>query len=97
MRIFRTRPNCCPEMLALMERGYDVVSAQRMTRTGDSLIKRLTAKMFYWLMRKMVDERVRPEVARSVLTGFPWRANTRFSQKSREAASEHGPGLRTCE
>jgi glycosyltransferase involved in cell wall biosynthesis len=55
-------PELLPEMLTLMDQGYDVVSAQRMTRSGDGLIKRFTAKMFYWLMRKMVDERVRPEV-----------------------------------
>src|SRR5262245_37356180 len=43
-------PELLPEMLTLMEQGYDVVSAQRITRSGDGLIKRFTAKMFYWLM-----------------------------------------------
>jgi polyisoprenyl-phosphate glycosyltransferase len=55
-------PELLPEMLTLLEQGYDVVSAQRMTRRGEGLIKRFTARLFYWLMRKMVDERVRPEV-----------------------------------
>jgi glycosyltransferase involved in cell wall biosynthesis len=55
-------PELLPQMVALLDQGYDVVSAQRMKRTGDSMLKRLTAKMFYWLMRKMVDERIQPEV-----------------------------------
>jgi glycosyltransferase involved in cell wall biosynthesis len=55
-------PDLLPEMMVLLEQGYDVVSAQRMTRSGDGLLKRITARMFYWLMRKMVDERIQPEV-----------------------------------
>jgi len=55
-------PELLPEMCALVEDGYDVVSAQRVTRSGDGMLKRLTAKFFYWLMRKMVDARVQPEV-----------------------------------
>lgn len=49
-------------MMALLAQGYDVISAQRMTRSGEGRMKRLTAKVFYWLMRKMVDERIQPEV-----------------------------------
>jgi dolichol-phosphate mannosyltransferase len=55
-------PELLPEMLNLVEQGYDVVSAQRMTRSGEGKLKLLTAKMFYWLMRKMVDQRLQPEV-----------------------------------
>lgn len=55
-------PDLLPEMVKLLEQGYDVVSAQRITRDGESAMKRLTATIFYWVMRKMVDERIQPEV-----------------------------------
>src|SRR5213593_156186 len=55
-------PELLPEMLNLIGQGYDVVSAQRMSRSGEGRLKLVTAKLFYWLMRKMVDERLQPEV-----------------------------------
>jgi len=55
-------PELLPEMLALLDQGYDVVSAQRLTREGDGVLKRYTAKLFYWIIRKMVDERIQNEV-----------------------------------
>jgi len=55
-------PELLPEMMTLLEQGYDVVSAQRMSRSGDGPFKRATAKLFYWIIRKMVDERIHPEV-----------------------------------
>ena len=55
-------PELLPEMLALLDDGYDVVSAQRITRQGDGFLKRCTAKLFYWMIRKMVDERIQNEV-----------------------------------
>src|SRR5947208_2813183 len=55
-------PELLPEMMALLEQGYDVVSAQRTTRTGDGMLKRYTAWLFYWVIRTMVDERIQVEV-----------------------------------
>jgi len=55
-------PELLPEMLHLMRQGYDVVSAQRQARPGDSFGKRSTAAGFYWFMRRFVDERLAPEV-----------------------------------
>jgi dolichol-phosphate mannosyltransferase len=55
-------PELLPEMVALYRRGYDVVSAQRVARAGDSIFKRASAAFFYWIIRKTVDERVLPEV-----------------------------------
>jgi dolichol-phosphate mannosyltransferase len=55
-------PEIIAQMVDLYRQGYDVVSAQRESREGDSLWKRATAAGFYWLMRKTVDERVMPEV-----------------------------------
>jgi len=55
-------PELFPEMLALLRQGYDVVSAQRLTRSGEGIVKRYTASMFYWIIRKTVDKRIQPEV-----------------------------------
>jgi polyisoprenyl-phosphate glycosyltransferase len=55
-------PELLPEMIKLLESGYDVVSAQRITRDGETYYKRFTAKLFYWMIRKMVDQRIQPEI-----------------------------------
>jgi polyisoprenyl-phosphate glycosyltransferase len=55
-------PELIPEMLRLYEAGYDVVSPQRISRPGDSWMKRKSAALFYELMRRLTDERVPPEV-----------------------------------
>src|SRR5262249_18766820 len=55
-------PELLPQMLELLTDGYDVVSAQRLTRDGESIFKRATARAFYWLIRKMVDDRVQSQV-----------------------------------
>jgi polyisoprenyl-phosphate glycosyltransferase len=55
-------PELLPQMVELLTDGYDVVSAQRLTRDGESFFKRATAKVFYWLIRKMVDDRVQNQV-----------------------------------
>jgi glycosyltransferase involved in cell wall biosynthesis len=38
--------------------GYDVVYGQRVERRDESLFKRFTAKIFYWVMRTCVDARL---------------------------------------
>lgn len=55
-------PELLPDMLALFEQGFDVVSAQRVGREGESPFKRGTASLFYGLMRRAVDERLQPQV-----------------------------------
>jgi dolichol-phosphate mannosyltransferase len=55
-------PDLLPQMVALYQQGFDVVSAQRISREGDSLFKRWTATAFYRLMQSAVDERLPPEV-----------------------------------
>jgi len=55
-------PELLPEMIELLGHGYDVVSAQRTARDGEGFMKRTTASLFYWIMRRMVDERIQPEV-----------------------------------
>jgi glycosyltransferase involved in cell wall biosynthesis len=56
-------PELLVKMMSLLEAGYDVVSAQRVARTNDTFFKRTTARMFYWLMRHAVDQRLPPQVA----------------------------------
>src|SRR5262245_8788846 len=55
-------PELLPQMLAQLQDGYDVVSARRVSREGDGFLKRYTAKLFYWMIRKLVDKRVQTEV-----------------------------------
>lgn len=56
-------PEIISRMLELYREGNDVVSAQRESREGDGPYKRMTASVFYWLMRRTVDQRIMPEVA----------------------------------
>jgi len=55
-------PELIPEMVALYLQGFDVVSAQRVEREGEGLLKRATAATFYGLMRKAIDSRLPPQV-----------------------------------
>ncbi len=55
-------PDLLPEMVRLFREGYDVVSPQRVSRKSDSLMKRVTARGFYLIMRTFVDRRMLPEV-----------------------------------
>ena len=55
-------PELLAQMLALHEQGFDVVSAQRVSRDGEAAWRRAGISAFYWLMRKAIDERVVPEV-----------------------------------
>ena len=55
-------PEILSDMVKLYQQGYDVVSAQRVSRDGDGFFKRLTASIFYWIMQRAVDKRIVPEV-----------------------------------
>ena len=55
-------PELLPQMIKLLDEGYDVVSAQRLSREGEGFLKRYTAKVFYWMMRTLVDARIQTEV-----------------------------------
>ncbi len=55
-------PDLLPQMVALYRMGFDVVSAQRVGREGESRFKRGTAAIFYGLMRRAVDERLPVQV-----------------------------------
>jgi dolichol-phosphate mannosyltransferase len=55
-------PELLPQLIALYQQGYDIVSPQRSHRHGDSFFKRHSATLFYTLMRRLVDRRIVPEV-----------------------------------
>jgi len=44
-------PEVIPELVAAWREGFDMVNAQRRAREGETPLKRLTAKLFYRLMR----------------------------------------------
>src|SRR4026208_1762164 len=78
-------PEILADMVKLYQQGYDVVSAQRVSREGEGLFKRLTASAFYWIMQRAVDRRIVPEVGdfrllsrAAVLAMRPFRATTRL-------------------
>lgn len=48
-------PELLADMLALADRGADVVYGQRRTRKGETRFKTATAAMFYRLLRRLVD------------------------------------------
>lgn len=51
-------PELIPDMIALWQQGNDVVYAKRKKREGESLFKRITAKMFYRLLQVFSDTRI---------------------------------------
>lgn len=55
-------PDVLVDMVRLYEEGYEVVSAQRVSRATDTVFKRTTAALFYWLMKSLVDPRLTPQV-----------------------------------
>ena len=51
-------PELLPDMLKLMDTGVDVVYAQRRTRFGDSLLKRVFCAVYYRLLRWLADTHI---------------------------------------
>jgi glycosyltransferase involved in cell wall biosynthesis len=51
-------PSLIPDMIRGYCEGYDVVYGQRTEREGETWFKRVTASVFYRLMRRLVDRRL---------------------------------------
>jgi glycosyltransferase involved in cell wall biosynthesis len=51
-------PEVIPELVARWREGYEVVYAVRSTREGETAFKRLTAKLFYRLLRAITREEI---------------------------------------
>jgi len=72
----------------LYQQGYDVVSAQRVSREGEGVFKRLTASAFYWIMQRAVDRRIVPEVGDfRLLSRAAVLALRRFREQHRSCAA----------
>lgn len=54
-------PELLGEMMAKMDEGFDVVYGQRLKREGEGWFKRVTAALFYRLLRRMVDVDIAPD------------------------------------
>ena len=54
-------PELLPELIAKWQEGFEVVFAQRITRKGESLFKRMTASLFYRLLQKLTQVDIPPD------------------------------------
>jgi len=55
-------PEVVLEMVAKWKEGYEVVYAQRLSRQGEGMFKRVTADLFYRLLDKLSDVRIPRDV-----------------------------------
>jgi glycosyltransferase involved in cell wall biosynthesis len=53
-------PELIPELLARWQEGYDVVYAQRRTRAGETIPKRIVAALGYRVIRRIADVEIPP-------------------------------------
>ena len=51
-------PELLPAMLAMMEEGHDVVYGQRRTREGETAFKRVTSKLFYRTLNRLIQVKI---------------------------------------
>jgi polyisoprenyl-phosphate glycosyltransferase len=56
-------PEMIPEMLQLVEQGYDIVQTQRMDTDQKASFKKLTSEMFYSLLNALSGTQVKPGAA----------------------------------
>jgi len=76
-------PAVIPRLIAKWKEGYDVVYAVRSERQGESLLKRLTAKLFYRLIHRITD------IAIPVDTGDFRLMDARVAQVLRDMREHH--------
>ncbi|MGO8720226.1 MAG: glycosyltransferase family 2 protein [Acidobacteriaceae bacterium] len=55
-------PELLPRMLALFQKGYDIVSPQRNSREGETRFKQWTSKLYYRILSCMADQPMTPDV-----------------------------------
>jgi len=78
-------PEIVPEMFSLWREGFEVVNAVREDRSGETPFKRLSARAFYWLLRRLAQIDMSPNVGdfrlvdRKALNAFmSMRESTRY-------------------
>jgi dolichol-phosphate mannosyltransferase len=64
-------PELIPDMVALYRQGFDVVHARRSVRRGESVFKRATAWLFYWLLRAVTENEIEANVGEFRLMSRP--------------------------
>lgn len=55
-------PEVVPQMISLWRDGFEVVNAARVDRSGESAFKRLSAQGFYWLLGRVSQTEMSPNV-----------------------------------
>ena len=53
-------PELIPELLDRWREGYEAVYAQRRTRAGETLIKRIVARIGYWVIARIAEVHIPP-------------------------------------
>jgi glycosyltransferase involved in cell wall biosynthesis len=78
-------PETVPALISRWREGFEIVNAVRVDRSGETFFKRLTARMFYWLLRRLSHVEMAPNVGefrlvdRSALEAFKsMRESTRY-------------------
>lgn len=78
-------PEVVPQLVSCWREGFEIVNAIRSDRRGETLFKRLTARMFYWLLCRLSQTEMSPNVGdfrlidRSALDAFKaMRESTRY-------------------
>jgi dolichol-phosphate mannosyltransferase len=56
-------PEMIPQMIQLIEQGYDIVQAQRIEAEGGFSFKKVTSEGFYWLINKISGTHIQPGAA----------------------------------
>lgn len=56
-------PEMIPQMIALIEQGYDIVQAQRIEEESGFSFKKATSEAFYWLINKISGTPIAPGAA----------------------------------
>jgi polyisoprenyl-phosphate glycosyltransferase len=78
-------PEAVPQLVSRWREGFEVVNAIRTDRRGETVFKRLTARMFYWLLCRLSQTEMSPNVGdfrlidRKALNAFKsMRESTRY-------------------
>jgi len=78
-------PETVPALISRWREGFEIVNAVRVDRSGETFFKRLTARMFYWLLCRLSHVEMAPNVGdfrlidRSALDAFKsMRESTRY-------------------
>lgn len=54
-------PELIPEMIKYWEEGYDDVYARRKSRTGETIVKKITSKLYYRVLQKMTNVEIQKD------------------------------------